>query len=228
MKIIFGGVYKRKRFDTRNEQHYYIYIPVAYKLQDGSIRYRMVDTHVINNPCWGKANMEKRIWYLEQANCGETSYRIYYGPSNYYYQNYYNLSSDELDENDWELLGDLHNYELVGDSGVHEYLKEDKLTYIPLWQEDNFRWGSGCVGCHYVKKDAKKDGYLVYRNALSNYSFGFSDWQAKELGEICKNVLQNMALGYGKKKEIKNMLKKIRKYIKLSKEYDIFCQNLKK
>lgn len=227
MKMIFGGVYKRKVYDTCNEQHYYIYIPVAYKNKDGVIRYRMVDTYEAERQYGTARAMEDRIKYLEQANCGESSWGIYHGPSNYYYQNYYNLSSDELDEKEWELLADLHDYKPVDDREVYDYLEKDKIMYIPLWREDCYRWGSGCVGLHYVKKDAKKDGYSVYRNALSNYSFGFDDYEAKRLEETCKNVLQNMALGYGKKKIIKNMLKKIKKYLQLSKEYDLFCKKLK-
>lgn len=227
MKMIFGGVYKRKGYDTRNDQHYYIYIPVIYQDTNGVTRYRMVDTRVIDNPCWGKIDMEKRLWYLEQADRGETSYKIFHDVSGYYYQNYYNLSSDELDEKEWELLADLHDYKPVDDREVYDYLEEDKIMYVPLWREDHYRWESGCVGLHYVKKAAKKDGYSVYCNALSNYSFGFDDYGAKRLEETCKDVLQNMALGYGKKKEIKNMLKKIKKYLQLSKEYDQFCQKLK-
>ena len=227
MKMMFGGVYKRKWDDTHNDQHYYIYIPVIYKNDKGISYYRMVDTRVINNPCWGKIDMEKRLWYLEQANCGETSHKIFFNVYDYYYQNYYTLSSDELDEKEWELLADLHDYRLIDDNEVYDYLEEDKIMYIPLWNEDCYRWGSGCVGHHYVKKTAKKDGYSVYLNALSNYSFGFKDWKAKTLEETCKNVLQNMALGYGKKKEIKNMLKKIKKYLQLSNEYDQFCKKLK-
>lgn len=227
MKIIFGGVYKRKGYDTHNDQHYYVYIPVAYKNKDGVIRYRMVDTYEAEKQYGTAKSMEDRIKYLEQANCGESSWGIYYGPSNYYYQNYYNLPSDELDEKEWEMLGDLHDYKLVDDREVHDYLKEDKLMYIPLWREDNYRWDFHGVGCHYVKKEAKKDGYSVYLNALSNYSFGFDDWNAKSVEEICKDILQNMSLGYGKKKQIKNMLKKIKKYLQLSNEYDQFCKKLK-
>lgn len=227
MKMIFGAVYKRKVWDTRNDQHYYVYIPVAYKNKDGVIRYRMVDTYEAEKHYGTAKAMEDRIKYLEQANCGESSWGIYCGPSNYYYQNYYDLPSDELDEKDWEMLGDLHDYKLVDDREVYDYLKEDKLMYIPLWREDNYRWNSGGVGCHYVKKEAKKDGYSVYRNALNNYSFGFDDYSAKRLEEVCKDVLQNMSLGYGKKKQIKNMLKKIKKYKQLCKEYEQFCKTIK-
>lgn len=228
MKIIFGGVYKRKCNDTYNEQHYYIYIPVAYKNKDGVIRYRMVDTYEVERPFDAVRTMEDRIKYLEQANCGESSYAIYHGPSNYYYQNYYNLPNDELNEEEWELLADLHDYKPVDDREVYDYLKKDKIMYVPLWREDHYRWGSGCVGLHYVKKTAKKDGYSVYHNALSNYSFGFDNYYAERLEEICKDVLQNMVLGYGKKKEIKNMVKRIKKYLQLSNEYDQFCKKLNK
>lgn len=231
MKIFFGGVYKRKCCDTHNDQRYYIYIPVIYQDTNGVTHYRMVNTKVIDKPCWGKINMEKRLWYLEQANRGTTSYKIFHDVSGhvsgYYYQNYYNLSSDELDEKEWELLADLHDYKTVDDREVYDYLEKDKIMYIPLWHEDCYRWDDGCVGHHYVKKDAKKDGYSVYRNALSNYSFGFDGYGAKRLEETCKDVLQNMTLGYGKKKEIKNMLKKIKKYLQLSREYDQFCKKLK-
>ena len=227
MKMIFGGVYERKGHDTYNDQHYYIYIPVAYKDKDGIIHYRMVDTYEAEKLYGTAKTMEDRVKHLEQANCGESSWGIYHGPSNYYYQNYYNLPSDELDEKEWELLADLHDYKPVDDREVYDYLEEDKIMYVPLWQEDHYRWNGGGVGLHYVKKDAKKDGYSVYRNALSNYSFDFDDWRAKTLEETCKDVLQNMALGYGKKKEIKNMLKKIKKYLQLSNEYDQFCKKLK-
>lgn len=69
MKMIFGGVYKRKGHDTHNDQHYYIYIPVAYKKKDGVIRYRMVDTYEAERHYGTAGAMEDRIKYLEQANC---------------------------------------------------------------------------------------------------------------------------------------------------------------
>ena len=227
MKMVFGGVYRRLRL-TFNDQAYGIYIPVIWKDKEGGIHYRMVDTHMIQNPCWVDKSMSKRLWYLEQANMGETSWMIYMGCNNYYYRNVVDLTSDELSENEWELRGDLHDYKMVNDDEANEYLDEDLIERCPLWAEDYYRWGSGSVGPNFVRKDAKKDGYKYYSNALSNYGFGFdSDYRLNELERKCKEALTTMTLGYGKKKEIRNTLKKIRKYRKLSKEYDNFCKELK-
>jgi len=106
MKIIFGAVYRRQNSDNRNDQHYHYYIPVAYK-KDEVTRYKMVDTYMVRNPCWGNTNYEKKLWYLEQANCGETSWQIFFGHHNYYYQNYYNIDSLELNDTDWEMVADV-------------------------------------------------------------------------------------------------------------------------
>ena len=228
MKMLFGGVYRRKWGTPRNDQSYGLYIPVIKLRDDGIIGYRMVDTHMVRNPCWGKTDMEKRLWYLEQANRGETSGMIYYGPSNYYYSNYFELNSDELNENEWELVIDLHDCKIVDDRDANEYLEQDVVRYLPLWHEDNYRWSSGGVGCNYVKKNAQKDGYKVYLNGLRNYSFGFADYCARDTIEVCEKVLQNMKVSYGKKKEIKKTIKKAKKYLKLSDEYYRYCAELDK
>ena len=189
----------------------------------------MVDTYMIQNPCWVDKSMEKRLWFLEQANCGQTSSKIFYDCNNYFYRNIKDLNSDELDESEWELIGDLHDYRLVDDNEANEYLDEDLIRYCPLWNEDYYRWNSRWVGANYVKKTAKKDGYRYYRNALDNYSFGFtSDWRLDELEQKCKEALATMTFDYGYKKNVKNTLKEIRKYRKLAREYKIFCDNLRK
>ena len=229
MKIIFGAVYRRRNCDNRNDQHYYCYIPVAIKDKNGTLSYRMVDTYETPRPSSrvNETEYETKIRFLEQANCGETSWSIFYGSSNYYYQNHYSLNSLELDENEWEMIADLHEYKIVSDDEAREYLEEDLLMCIPLWHEDSFRWSNGCVGRCFVKKDAKKDGWKIYSKCLDDNDFHFtSDYRLNTLEKTCKDVLANMKLGYGKKKEIKKTLKKIRKYKKLSKEYDEFCKNL--
>lgn len=229
MKMIFGAVYNRLISGGWNEQAYGVYIPVAWKDSEGKIRYRMTDTHMVENPCWVDKSMKKRLWYLEQANCGETSWMIYMGCNNYYYRNIVDLESDELSESEWKLIGDLHDYRLIDDNEANEYLDEDLISHCPLWHEDYYRWGSGRTGANYVKKIAKKDGYRYYRNALDNYSFGFaSDWSLNELEKKCKEALATMTFDYGYKKKVKNTLKQIRKYRKLSKEYKKFCKELNK
>ena len=226
MKVIFGAVY-RKIQDTNNDQHYHRYIPVAYKTEDGVIKYKMVDTYVIDKTYYGKVDYEKKIWYLEQANCGETSYRIYHSHHNYYYQNYYCIDSLELNEDEWELIADLHDYRIVGDDETRNYLQEDLVEYLPLWNEDNYRWGSGLVGSCFVKKSAMKDGWKVYQKSLIDNDFGFAtEWKLEPLEKTCKEVLVNMKLARGHKAEIKRTLKKIRKYRELSKEYNKFCKAL--
>jgi len=228
MKAIFGAIYRRLN-DSRNEQHYYLYIPVAY-VKDGTTRYKMVDTYEIPNPCWADESYEKKLWYLEQANCGETSAKIFYGPNDYYYQNYYELNSLELDDSVWKLVADLHDYRMIRDDEAREYLPEDLVMYLPLWLGDSYRWGTGGkVGRCFVKNNAQKDGWKIYIKSLADNDFHFTpDWRLKNLKETCKNVLANMKLGYGKKKEIKNTLKKLNKFSRLSKEYDNFCKNLKR
>jgi len=227
MKVIFGAVYRRRNDDSINDQHYYYYIPVARHKVGETIKYKMVDTYMVNNPCWGKVDYEKKLWYLEQANCGETSYQIFGGHFNYYYQNYYAIQSLELDDNDWEMVADLHEYRMISDDEAREYLPEDLTMYLPLWNEDCYRWNSGAVGSCFVKKDAKKDGWRVYSKSLNDNGFSFKSYfYLNKLEQTCKDVLANMKLGYGKKKEIRMTLKKIRKYIKLSKEYDKFCKSL--
>jgi hypothetical protein len=227
IKIIFGAVYRRRGGDSGNDQHYHYYIPVAYK-KDETTKYRMVDTYMVQNPCWGNTDYAKKLWYLEQANCGETSWQIFAGHREYYYQNYYDIGSLELDDAYWEMIGDLHEYRIISDGEAEEYTQEDLLKYLPLWNEDFYRWGSGLVGSCFVKKDAKKDGWLIYDKSLRYNNFGFtSSYRLNDLEKTCKDVLGNMKLGYGKKKKIKTMLKKIRKYRKLSREYDEFCKNLK-
>lgn len=228
MNIIFGGIYRRRKDDNRNDQHYYYYIPVAYTTKDGVTKYKMVDTYMVRNPCWGKATFEQKIWYLEQANCGETSAQIFFGSAEYYYQNYYTIDSLELNDNDWELVADLHDYKMISDDEAREYMDEDLLKYLPLWNEDHYRWGSGAVGSCFVKKDANKDGWKIYSKASNDYVFSFkSTYYLDLLEQTCKDVLANMKLGYGKKTEIRKTLKKIKKYRKLAKEYDEFCRNLK-
>ena len=226
MKVIFGAVY-RKIHDTNNDQHYHHYIPVAHKTEDGVIKYKMVDTYMIGNPCWGKTGYDKKIWFLEQANCGETSWKIYYGSSGYYYQNYYTIDSLELNENEWELIADLHDYKIISDDETRNYLREDLVEYLPLWNEDNYRWGSGLVGSCFVKKSAMKDGWKVYHKSLIDNDFGFAtEWKLEPLEKTCKEVLANMRLGYGVKAKIKRTLKKIKKYRQLSNEYEEFCKSL--
>ena len=228
MKMIFGGIYRKLNNCSYNDQQYGFYIPVIWKDKENGIHYRMVDTHMIQNPCWVDKSMTKRLWYLEQANMGETSWMIYMGCNDYYYRNIVDLTSDELSESEWKLLGDLHDYKMVNDDETNEYLDEDLIELCPLWHEDYYRWGSGMTGPNFVRKDAKKDGYSYYLNALSNYRFGFaSDYSLKELEKRCKEALTTMTLGYGKKKEIKRTLKQIRKYRKLSKEFYNFCEGLK-
>lgn len=230
MKMIFGGIYERKNrcYSDLNSQRYDIYIPAAYKDKDGEIMYKMVDTYMVRNPCWGKVDMEKRLWFLEQANCGETSWEIFFGHNDYFYQNIVKLPTDELDEKDWELIADLHDYVMVGDDESNDYLEEDLLKYIPLWNEDTFRWHGYGVGKIYLRKGAKKDGWKRYCNALSQYNYGMTgDWKLNSLEKECKDILENMSLGYGKKKKIRNTLKEIRKYRKLSKEFYDFREKLK-
>ena len=227
MKMLFGGIYTRKNETHYNDQSYGIYIPVIYK-EGEKLRYRMVDTHMVENPCWGSDDMTKRIWYLEQADCGETSWKIFFGPSNYYYKNFFELESDELKDSEWELVADLHDYRIVDDIEVYDYLDEDVLIHMPLWDEDFYRWHSRGVGRNYVKKYAKKDGYKVFRNGLSNNSFGFSDYTARKMKDICEDVLKNMKVGYGKKKEIRDTIKRAKKYLQLSDEYYRFCASLNK
>lgn len=229
MKAIFGAVY-RKIHDTNNDQHYHRYIPVAIKENDGIIKYRMVDTYMISSPLFMstlETEYDRKIWFLEQANCGETSWGIFYGPSGYYYKNYYIISSLELDENEWELIADLHDYRLISDDETREYLYEDLLKYLPLWNEDSYRWNSGVVGSCFVKKNAEKDGWKVYLKSSDYYDFGFAtEWRLEPLEKTCKEVLANMKLARGHKAEIQRTLKKIRKYRKLSKEYNKFCKEL--
>lgn len=232
MKMIFGGIYRRKRatYDSLNNQRYDYYIPAAYKDPDsGEVKYKMVDTYMISRPCWGKlddrTDMEKRLWYLEQANCGETSWKIFFGHRDYYYQNIVNLASDELNEEYWELIADLHDYEIISDEESLDYLAQDLLDRVPLWNEDTYRWHCGGVGKVYLRKGAKKDGWKVYCHAEDTYSFGMTgDWKLDALEKTCKDVLQNMSVVRGKKKRIKNTLRKIRKYRKLAKEYYEFCK----
>lgn len=227
MKVIFGAVYRRKTNDSHNDQHYYCYIPVAYKTEDGVIKYKMVDTYMIRNTCWADTSYDKKIWFLEQANCGETSSKIYYDHRNYYYQNYYTIDSLELNEDEWELIADLHDYRIISDDETRNYLQEDLVKYLPLWNEDNYRWGSGRVGSCFVKKNAKKDGWKVYLKSSDDNYFGFdTEWRLESLEKTCKEVLANMELARGHKTEIKRTLKKIRKYRELSKEYDKFCKEL--
>lgn len=230
-KMIFGAVYRRKHYDRPNDQHYHIYIPVAYKDKNGIVLYRMVDTYEVKRPSSkvGETEYDTKIKFLEQAYLGESSWNIFYGPSDYYYQNYYNIGSDELNDNDWELIADLHHYKIVSDDEAREYSEDDTLTYIPLWNEDRCRWGSGMVGSCFVKNGAQKDGWRIYNKALDDYPFGFaSDYRLDKVEQTCENVLDNMKLGYGKKKVVRNTLKKIKKYKKLSKEYDAFCKSLVK
>lgn len=229
MKAIFGAVY-RKTYNNRNDQHYYYYIPVAIKENDGTIKYRMVDTYMIPRPSFMstlETEYDRKIWFLEQANCGEKSWEMFHGSSGYYYKNHYDIPSLELDENDWELIADLHDYRIISDDETREYLDEDLVKYLPLWWEDNYRWGSGRVGSCFVKKNAKKDGWSVYLKSSNDNYFGFdTEWRLESLEKTCKEVLANMKLARGRKAEIKRTLKKIRKYRKLSKEYDEFCKEL--
>lgn len=233
MKIIFGGIYKRKHESHAygDDQWYGYYIPVAIKHGDKTL-YKMVDTYTVKrtNISLRGTDMESRLWLLEQANCGETSYGIFYGHNDFYYQNFVELGSDNLDENEWELVADLHDYELVSDNESSHYLKQDLLECVPLWFEDSYRAGSGfsyVVGRTYVKKGAKKNGWLVYRHALYEYPFEFtSGWRLDELEKVCTQVLQTMSLKRGCKKPIKNTLKEIKMYRKLVKEWNDYCVNL--
>lgn len=229
MKMIFGGIYRKKYGRIYNDQQYGFYVPVAYKDKDDNIKYRMVDTYMIPNPCWGKINMEKRIWFLEQANCGETSWKIFFGPDNYYYKNYENIGSDELNEETWELVADLHDFTSISDEDARDYNEKDLTPLIPLWNEDSFRWNNGASGKRYVRKSAKKDGVNAYWHILGNQRSLFkSKWELNDFEEGLKNILNHMSLPYGFKKKVKNELKKIKKYRQLAKEYDEFCEKLNK
>lgn len=231
MKVIFGGIYRNKKnyiYCDGNDQHYGYWIPAAAKDKDGSISYKMVDTYMVDNPCWGKVGMDKRLWYLEQANCGETSWQIYNGHKNYYYQNVVFLKSDELNENEWELIADLHDYEAIDDEASRDYHPNDLLKYVPLWNEDCYRWDWNGVGKIYVRKGARKDGWQVYNHAIDNIPLRVTySGDLNELEKICNDVLDNMILARGQKKQVKNMIKKIKKYRKLMKEYESFCKELK-
>lgn len=227
--MVFGAIYRQKKHRFTNDQEYGIYIPVIYEDKQGKLHYRMVDTYMVPNPCWGKVDLEKKLWYLEQANRGETSWMIYYGCDNYYYKNVINLSSDELDEAVWEMLGDLHDYRIIGDDACLDYLAEDLLESKPLWHEDNYRWHGGYAGSNYLKKTAKKDGWKTYCHAVHENAPTFTcSYCLEDLEKTCKEVLSSMSLKRGEKKPIKNTLKKIRKYRKLQQEYQAFCDSLEK
>ena len=141
-------------------------------------------------------------------------------------KNIVNLSSDELSENTWELIADLHDYVIVGDDDSHDYAPEDVLRYLPLWNEDSFRWDTGLCGRMYLKKDAKKDGSHVYAHAKCDCSFGFASYSAMRFINTCKDVLENMTVPRGMKKDIKLHIKEARKYLKLEREFNKFRKEL--
>lgn len=231
MKMIFGGIYRRKKgtFSFLNKQRYDYYIPVAYReKEDAPIQYKMTDTYMVPNPYLGdNATIEKRLWFLEQANCGETSGKIFWGHGEYFYQNIVVLSSDELDEDEWELVADLHEYSIISDEDAKDYSEKDLLKYVPLWNEDSYRWHSYGVGKIYLRKGAKKDGLKRYYHSLEQHSLTMNPlWDLDCLEKDCKDILKNMELPRGGKAEIKITLKKVRKYRKLAKEYKNFCDEL--
>lgn len=234
MKMLFGGVYKRKGNYFWNEQMYGIYIPVIYIDKNGVKHYRMVDTYEVEKyfssvPAELKSDTEKAIWRLEQANCGETSWHIYTGPSNYYYKNCVDLINDELDENNWELIANLHDYIKINPIDAEEYSDEDLIEHIALFNEDGYSWNYGArYNCTYVKKDAVKNGWRMFQKAKNDHYLDFlSDWDIEKLINKCKECL-TMKLKYGQKSAIKRHIKKTKKYLKLKEEFDQFCKELEK
>lgn len=225
MKIKFGCVYKKLN-DSFNDQHYYIYVPVIWKDKEEKLHYRMVDTYEIGNPYETKS-MEERIKFLEQANQGETSWKIYHNCYDYYYTNYYELTSDELNDNEWKLICDLHDYKRISANDTNEYREEDVVRRLPLWNEDGYDWNYGeGYHCNYVRKDAKKDGTCVYINAMYSCNFEFtSDWKLDDFEKTCKECLK-MTLDRGYKTKIKKKLKEIKKYKELKKEFKDFQNKL--
>lgn len=227
MKIIFGAIYRRKDAHAGNDQSYDYYIPAARKTEEGKVLYKMVDTHMVSRPYLEKDNMENRLKYLEQANCGETSYKVFFGHQDYFYQNIVRLPNDELNENDWELIADLHDYEMISDRDAKDYLDKDLLKYVPLWDCDTYRYYGYFVGKIYLRKGAKRDGWQCYLHTLRDNEIELTSmWTLNDLEKNCKDILKKMSLGYGKKKIIQNTLKKIKKYRQLSKEYKEFCDKL--
>lgn len=229
--MIFGGIYRRKKatFSLLNTQRYDYYIPVAYRKKEGApIQYKMTDTYMVPNPYLGNdITIEKRLWFLEQANCGETSSKIFFGHGEYFYQNIVVLPSDELDEDEWELVADLHEYSIIGDEDTKDYCGKDLLKHVPLWNEDTYRWSGGGVGKNYLRKGAKKDGLKCYYHSLERHNLTMNPlWDLDCLEKDCKNILKNMELPRGGKTEIKITLKKVKKYRKLAEEYKNFCDEL--
>lgn len=170
MKIKFGCIYRRLNNYSQNEQAYGYYIPACWVDENNHEHWRMVDTFMVQ-PYATIKTLEQRRNFLLEANKGKSSYCIYWGPSNYYYSNYIQLKSDELDENDWEIVIDLTQCEKICPSSeVDEYETDDVTEKIPMYWEDSYSWYSG-PGNYYVKPGRQKSNNAIafgLRNKITN------------------------------------------------------------
>lgn len=235
MKIKFGCIYQGISRHSCNEQQYGYYIPVCWVDKEGKEHWRMVDTYMVQ-PSSVVKTLEERQKFLLEANKGETSHCTYWGPRQYYYQNYMQLDSDELNENCWEVVIDLLQCEkIVPESEVDDYDTADITEKIPMYWEDSYNWYTG-PGNYYLKPGKQKSINAItlkLSNKLNDESYiSNSSYYIHEYYEPLSKYVSENNLDPDIKRLAGIALEKFDAYKKamdnLQKEYDEITDKYKK
>lgn len=235
MKIKFGCIYRRLNNSLSNSQQYGYYIPVCWVDENNHEHWRMVDTYMVQ-PYATIKTLEQRRNFLLEANKGKSSYCIYWGSSNYYYKNYTQLYSDELDENVREIAIDLTGCEKIcPEREVEEYEPDDVTEKIPMYWEDSYDWYSG-PGNYYVKPGKQKSNNAIafsLRNKITNTVYLKDlNYETKYYYEALKEYCDENKLDSHIQRLSLIALEKFNAYKKamdnLQKEYDSIMDKYKK
>lgn len=211
-KIVWGGIYKCKVSnpchnynDRLNDQKYYIWIPVCDDIEDTSgikrKEYGMVDTYQVpigvsftdKGVPENLKGIERLVFKLTRLENPEYGGYVKRKTWDYYYRAYVKLTDNNF--NDFELLGDLHDYETT--KNAEHYDDENVLTSIKLYQGHAYPYGINLV---------RKGADINIKNKINNIIYE-NEWWVHEPRPVQNYVLE----------ELKELEKRA---IKENKEYD--------
>lgn len=173
-KIVFGGLYRpvcpdayESPMGDGNSQWYGLAVPIPDS--DGSVW--MQDTYQLDRPFTkeGETATEVAIRNITETFVpGYGGWVVHHAMGNYYYDSRRKIAT-QSDLDKFELVADLRDYELLPeDREGSEYLGEDVLYHVKLFNEHGFDWDLGSVGVTLVRKGARPDEAKVVRTALNN------------------------------------------------------------
>ena len=209
--IVWGGIYqassKNRKFDALvrktasegwerdyrhpvNDQKNHVFFPVCY---NGN--YYMVDTYMLGFSYGfpsrgGEGNGDKKTPIEKYAD----GFALFADPEygkwvlcqmNFAFKNYFRIDEESIGA--FELICDLHDYEIIRGSDAPKYRKEDVVEDVSLWEECNYPYG---FTLH------KKGGPIDWRRRISNYicndiRFGRPDPQEYEIAELKELIAQS-------------------------------------